>query len=64
MNVLEKDDHLLKTKLIFKSEEFTDEQAERAFLDTEIQSKDDIQILIDYLEKYRPTLAKKLNDKL
>jgi hypothetical protein len=60
MNVLEKDDHLLKTKLVIKSEEFTDEQTESVFLATEVQSEDDITTLINYLQEYRPKLVEKL----
>jgi hypothetical protein len=64
MNVLEKDDHLLKTKLAFKSEELTDEQVEAVFLNTEVQSTEDITTLVDYLKQYRPKLAEKIEAKL
>jgi hypothetical protein len=64
MNVLEKDDHLLKTKLAFKDEELTDEQAESVFLNTEVQSTEDVTTLVDYLKQYRPKLAEKIEAKL
>jgi hypothetical protein len=64
MNVLEKNDHLLKTKLAFKDEGLTDEQAEIVFLNTEVQSTEDIITLVDYLKQYRPKLAEKIEAKL
>lgn len=61
INVLEREDHLLNTKLVFKAiDEFTDEQAEVAFLGTEVKSSDDIVELVNYLKQYRPSLYKKL----
>ena len=57
MLVLEKDDHLLKAKLTLKSVDiFTDEQAEKVFLETDVTSVDDIGVLVDYLKQCRPKL--------
>ncbi len=65
MNVLEREDHLLKTKLVFKStDEFTDEQAERVFLDTKVESEADLEELVHYLAQYRPNLLQRLNNAL
>ena len=64
MNVLEKEDHLLKTKLALKSTDtVTDAQAEIAFLDTEIKSKEDLEVILGYLEKYRPAVYKRLDSR-
>lgn len=61
--VVEKDDHLLKTKIVLKLvDKFSDEQAEKVFLNTEIGSKEDINVIIDYLHEYRPKVFAKLND--
>ncbi|MBA4320835.1 MAG: hypothetical protein C0412_20795 [Flavobacterium sp.] len=60
MGGFEKDDHLLKTKLVLKAtDKFTDEQAERVFENTEIKSENDTEELINYLKQYRPKLFKK-----
>jgi len=65
MLVLEKDDHLLKAKLTLKSVDiFTDEQAEKVFLETEVTSVDDIGVLVDYLKQCRPKLYKKISSML
>ncbi|TSA45208.1 hypothetical protein D4R51_02305 [bacterium] len=65
MNVLEKKDHLLNTKLVLKStDEFTDEQAEKVFLDTEMTSEADILEICGYLRQYRPGLLKKLEEQI
>ncbi len=61
MNVLEKNDHLLKAKLVFKSvEEFTDEEAKQVFLETELCSESDIIELVTYLENFRPNVAQEI----
>ncbi len=55
-------DHLLRLKLVLKSQdEFSNEQAERAFLDTEIQSEDDIEVVMQYLMDFRPAIYQRLN---
>ncbi|MDD5547955.1 MAG: hypothetical protein PHN74_03645 [Candidatus Pacebacteria bacterium] len=60
--VLEKDDHLLKIKLVLKdTDRVSDEMAEKMFLDTEIKSEDDIRELVNYLGQYRPKLLEKLS---
>jgi len=65
MQVLEKENHLLNAKLIFKmTREFTDEQAEKMFMDTEVESADDISELVSYMRKYRPELYKKLEGRI
>ena len=65
MQVLEKENHLLNAKLVFKStNEFTDEQAEKMFMDTEVESADDISELVSYMRKYRPELYKKLEGRI
>ena len=62
MNVLEKNDNLLKTKLVLKAtDKFSDAQAEKMFKDTEIRSEKDIDVLVGYLKKYRPNIFAKLN---
>ena len=62
MNVLERDDHLLKTKLVLKStDDFTDKQALKVFLGTELRSEDDISELVEYLKICRPALFTKLS---
>lgn len=62
-------DHLLRLKLVLKSaDDFTDEEAEKLLLNTEVISEDDIQTALDdiqtvleYLREFRPKLYQKLN---
>ena len=63
LSVVEKDNHLLNFKLAMKDTAcINDADAERALLNTEIRSEDDIATVVDYLKHYRPHLYKKYTD--
>ena len=62
MVVLEKEDHLLNTKLVIKSVgKFSNEQAEKMFMNTTVHSEKDITELLNYIQECRPRLFRKLN---
>jgi len=61
INTATQEDHLFKIKLmVMSTDDFTDEQVERAFLDTNVESEDDIVVITECLEKFRPRLCQKL----
>ncbi|OGZ67542.1 MAG: hypothetical protein A3C58_02205 [Candidatus Staskawiczbacteria bacterium RIFCSPHIGHO2_02_FULL_34_10] len=59
--LLKKTDHLLKLKIVLKSTtQFTDEYAWKIFIDTEIESQDDIEVVMNYVATYRPKIYRQL----
>jgi hypothetical protein len=56
---------LEKTRLcIVATEEMSDDDVFRMIVNTEIESANDLLGLIDYVEKYRPEIAKRLTEVL